>query len=448
MGECAPGKDCCDDCKSEPVKQEAPPLVVWGPISDEVPSRDNPPKLIRAEAVQEALPQILRRGIVDVNHKSEFVVAKVVPVAQVDLGRVPPAQQAMVREVQEAHGGLPTGMVRVTPAIAAVFPRVAHRVGEALPFAASVLYDDNRTSRRARQDILEGRLDSYSLAGASYGARYKEHCDPSGCQVVQEIPSLDGSSLTFTSYEHRASLAGVSRAANPSAGFVVVQQATRVERLKDAGEGSGSVDAPAAAPVTDAAPAPVAQVEDKKDGDASAPVVGLVAVPAAPEVEAAAVAQTTPPATTGAPAAEAVKQEDASAPKVDVEAVLAQVVKRLTEVETEVALLKGRKEEAPAPAAEKEADDSDEEEAPKEDEKDEADKESKPVKQAAPAAPVAALKQTVPEPAAPEAAHTPTPSAPGTPGPDPVLQALYRDMDNGDPSALKRLRSTYGGRKA
>lgn len=450
---CDGDKACgpCEAKKCEPVLQAKPPLIVWGPISDEVPSRDKPPKLIRLTAIREAFPQLLARGVVDINHKSEFTVGKLHALAQVDADLAPEAQRVMVREVVQAYGGLPTGMVKVTPAIAACFPRIAARIGEDLPFAATEILGDNRTSLAAQDDVLEGRLDSYSIAGTLAGTRYANHCDPTGCQVVQEAPSIDLNALTLTSYEGAQSMAAAgnyTRAANPSAAFVVVQQTLpQVESLKQ-GEASVGVvpEASATAPASDAPAVVVAipVVDSTASASTSPPVTVTVVTPVGDP--AAAVPAVSPPVEVIAQATDAAAQppEQPAAPgrkEVD-PAVVEQIVKRLTDLEVEVALLKGRREEAPAPAAPpaKEAEKADEKPADKKEEKE-------PVKQTEPAAPVAALKQTVPQPAAATAASTPTPSSPGKQV-DTELQALVQDMDNGDPSALKRLFRNLGGHKA
>lgn len=441
MPVCEGDKACgpCAEKKCEPVLQAKPPLIVWGPISDEVPSRDTPPKLIRLTAIRESLPQVLARGVVDIHHRSEFSVGKLHALAQVDPDRAPDTQKAMVREVVAAYGGLPTGMVTVTQAIGACFPRIAHRVGEELPFAATEILGDNRTSLSAQEDVFAGRLNSYSIAGTTWGSKYANHCDPDGCRVVQDVPGLAFNSLTLTSYEGAKSIAAAgsfSKAANPSAAFVVVQQTLpQVESLKHSHETLGAVDEPSVnAPASDAqvAPAPAAPAAS------SPPAAVVIAIPVDAAPPAAEVVAPVVQATDAA--AQPPEQPATPGQKAVDPAVVEQIVKRLTDLEVEVALMKGRKEEAPPPAAPP-AKEADKEEAPKDEEKKDV------VKQTAPAAPVSALKQTIPEPAAPAAAGTPTPSSPGKQV-DTDLQAIIQDMDNGDPSALRRLRATYGGRKA
>lgn len=231
--------------------------VIWGPVSAEIPSRDQ--RLIRKDTVEESLPQILRRGRFTAGHDDTVVgeiKEKVVP----DPERVPPAEVmdpllpddasredvvAMIEEQVEKNGGLITGMVTVTPKIARVYPRLESIVGSALPFAGGTIYLDDRVGEQTEYEIFEGELDGYSISGVSFGSKPIQYCDATGCQILQDVSDADWHTVTLApSTESKDSkVAGDAVTMNPAATFLPIQQATDPENDDEEKDGVPALDA-------------------------------------------------------------------------------------------------------------------------------------------------------------------------------------------------------------
>lgn len=191
---------------------------VWGPASVEVESQDG--RIVHIDAVEQAIPQLLRRGVVDLYHRSAFTVGQVQPELRPNAEKAP--NTATKRMIESLGGVLKTGVYEVTQAIVDVFPRLKPVKGTRQFFIASRIFGDNDTSRDAQAKALRGELDSYSIAGVATEIAQSEVCTPDGCRVIEHVLKLDLPAVTLCGQEARP---GVPKARNPLAGFVVVQMA-------------------------------------------------------------------------------------------------------------------------------------------------------------------------------------------------------------------------------
>lgn len=227
------GDKACGPCeaantsKSIAVVQQAGPkqeIAIWGPMSVEIPSRDK--KLIRLAAVERSLPSFLRRGRFSLMH-GDNNVGEASPLLKIDQARLPNDAKirVMVNEVTAKYGGLPTGIIPVSQAIADVFPKLRKFVGKPVAFTGGPIFEDDRIGKTVRQEILEGKLDSFSIAGAAFKSRRIQWCDETSCDMVDEVPDLDLSMVTLCTSNGQRSSFGQAQAQNPGAAFVVIQQA-------------------------------------------------------------------------------------------------------------------------------------------------------------------------------------------------------------------------------
>lgn len=236
------------DDLEEAADGEPQGMVIWGPMSVEVPSRDQ--KLVRLDALEEALPQLLRRGVFSVGHE-DTIVGKIKPVTEADPTDLPTDTLAdllpdevsvddvrrVVTRMQDEHGGLPTGMVTVTEDIARVFPRLQSVVGDAIPFVGGQLFRDNKLQDIVEAEIEEGILDGLSISGLTLESGYLEWCDPTGCQVLHEVEDFDFSAVTLApSKGQESTLAGDKQTMNPGATFLPIQQAQADDDEDDDGD--------------------------------------------------------------------------------------------------------------------------------------------------------------------------------------------------------------------
>lgn len=245
---------CCDDCEQgntcacttgsqsilrlqQAGEDERP--IIWGPISAEIPSRDN--RLIRQDTIEDSLPNMLKRGEITAGHDDTFI-GEMHERVEPDPERVPPAGViepllpdgasredvvALIEEQSEKNGGLVTGMVEVTDTIATVFPRLEPMVGDALPFAAGSVYQDDRVGEQTTREIFEGELDGFSVSGVSFGSRPIRFCDETGCQILQDVSDADWHTVTVapSTETKESAVAGDAVTMNPAATFLPIQQA-------------------------------------------------------------------------------------------------------------------------------------------------------------------------------------------------------------------------------
>lgn len=208
----------------QPVSEQADDeIVLWGPVSVEAVSSDD--KLITMDAIEAALPQLLKRSSISVLHKDQ-IVGDVLQTASIDPGDAPSTTaRRLVEHLNAEHDGLPTGVFPVTEAIAGAFPHLEDRVGEDAFFAAARIYGDNETARQVQRDALGGELDAFSLSGAPVEQDAVRHCDEDGCRRVMRIEEMDLSAITLGSRTDASRSPFAARIRNPGAAFRVVQQA-------------------------------------------------------------------------------------------------------------------------------------------------------------------------------------------------------------------------------
>lgn len=147
-------------------------MIIWGPASVEVVDKEG--DKIRASALEEALPQLLRRQRLSLEH-SDQLVGEILDSFETDESiTVEVGNKTFEREE------FPTGVLELDDM-------------EPSLFVAGKLWDDTRQSRQAQEDIQNGDLDSYSISGESLVATTKYE----GGDVVNDIKELDLSAVTL-----------------------------------------------------------------------------------------------------------------------------------------------------------------------------------------------------------------------------------------------------------
>lgn len=146
-------------------------FVIWGPASVEVVDKEG--DRIHAEALQDALPQLLKRGRLSLEH-SDQLVGEIIesyeleePV-DVEINGKTYEKQKFPTDVMDLDGE--------DPAL----------------YVCGKIYDDTRQSKRVRESIEEGDLTSYSISGEALVSRNKiENGEP-----VNDIVEMDLSAVT------------------------------------------------------------------------------------------------------------------------------------------------------------------------------------------------------------------------------------------------------------
>lgn len=447
--ECETGKAPCRDSETAAphglLVQASPggDLAIWGPMSVELPSQDK--KLVRIAAVERALPGLLKRARFSILH-SDYAAGEIVPLLRIDTTRLPPSGvvQAMVAEVANTYGGLPTGILNVTPRIAAAFPRLAGLVGKPVAFAGGTIYEDDRIGQQVRSDILAGKFDSFSINGASFKSREIEWCDTTGCKQVEEVLDLDLSMVTLCSTTPKATAFGAAQARNPGAAFVVVQQADLTTQTPGTSN-----------PTTGDSTMPMGEYTDfddcvKKNQDKADPAAycGAIKHKIEQAENKATTIQNPPKAPTPivnpGPAAHIKQADDAAPAKEEApptpgeESLIVDLRQRLETLEQNVALLNGDKDSGAAPDAEtkempgKDTDTEEEDEGMESDseDEDEKDKEQTAMSQA--------TTQTDAQPPAATTPQAPTP-APVVFDPSTLPALIQQALKDTLPSALEAM---------
>ena len=147
-------------------------MVIWGPASVEVVDKEG--DKIRADALEEALPQLLRRQRLSLEH-SDQLVGEILESFETD--------ENITVEVDGKtfeRNEFPTDVLELDDM-------------EPSLFVAGKVWDDTRQARQAQKDIENGDLDSYSISGESLVAttKYEEG------DVVNDIKELDLSAVTL-----------------------------------------------------------------------------------------------------------------------------------------------------------------------------------------------------------------------------------------------------------
>ncbi|AGM11970.1 hypothetical protein DNAM5_111 [Haloarcula californiae tailed virus 1] len=147
-------------------------MVVWGPASVEVVDKEG--DRIRAEALEEALPQLLRRQRLSLEH-SDQLVGEILENFETD----EPISVKIDGE-EYTREEFPTDVLELDGM-------------EPSLFVAGKVWDDTRQARQTQRDIENGDIDSYSISGESLVAttKYEEG------DVVNDIKELDLSAVTL-----------------------------------------------------------------------------------------------------------------------------------------------------------------------------------------------------------------------------------------------------------
>ncbi|AGC34488.1 prohead protease [Haloarcula virus HVTV-2] len=147
-------------------------MIIWGPASVEVVDKEG--DKIRASALEDALPQLLRRQRLSLEH-SDQLVGEILENFETD----EPITVEVDGKTFEREE-FPTDVLELDDM-------------EPSLFVAGKIWDDTRQSRQAQKDIENGDLDSYSISGESLVAttKYEEG------DVVNDIKELDLSAVTL-----------------------------------------------------------------------------------------------------------------------------------------------------------------------------------------------------------------------------------------------------------
>jgi len=182
-------------------------MVIWGPASVEVVDKEG--DRIRGEALENALPQLLRRQRLSLEH-SDQLVGEILESFETD--------EEITVEVDGktyTRSEFPTDVLELDDM-------------ETSLFVAGKVWDDTRQSRQVQTDIENGDIDSYSISGESLVAttKYEEG------DVVNDIKELDLSAVTLC-----------EEGMNQKAKFGVVSKADGDARGTDEGDNDESVQA-------------------------------------------------------------------------------------------------------------------------------------------------------------------------------------------------------------
>lgn len=175
-----------DDCKSKIgkecpfcmkiLKQDNSRFIIYGPASVEIIDKER--DKIRAEGLQVALPQLLKRARFSRDHQ-DILIGEILNEFKTDDGHL-------------YKTGVDSG--------------VLHVVGE--------VWDDTRAGRETRQQILSKQLRSFSISGEVLEAQ-KICTDDTGC--YRDIAKLDLHAVTIC-----------ERGMNPEAKFDIVQKSDSI----------------------------------------------------------------------------------------------------------------------------------------------------------------------------------------------------------------------------
>lgn len=147
-------------------------FVIWGKASVEVVDKEG--DIITADALKEALPQLLRRKRLSVEH-SDQLVGDILESFETD--------KAVTVEVdgkEYTRKDFPTDVLQLDDEEPALF-------------VAGEIYDDSRQAQSVREDIEAGKIDSYSISGEAISTSTKVKDG----QVYDEINEMDLSAVTL-----------------------------------------------------------------------------------------------------------------------------------------------------------------------------------------------------------------------------------------------------------
>lgn len=146
-------------------------FIIWGPASVEVVDKEG--DRIHAEALEDALPQLLKRGRLSLEH-SDQLVGEIIESFELE----EPVELEVDGQTFKRKE-FPTDVMDFDGQDTALY-------------VCGKIYDDTRQSRRVRESIEEGELNSYSISGEALVSRSKiENGEP-----VNDIVEMDLSAVT------------------------------------------------------------------------------------------------------------------------------------------------------------------------------------------------------------------------------------------------------------
>lgn len=146
-------------------------FVIWGPASVEIVDKEG--DRIHADALKEALPQLLKRGRLSLEH-SDQLVGEIIESYELEN-----EVELQIDGESYKRKEFPTDVIELDGKKPALY--VAGRI-----------YDDSRQSKRVRESIENGELNSYSISGEALVSRSKiEQGEP-----VNDIVEIDLSAVT------------------------------------------------------------------------------------------------------------------------------------------------------------------------------------------------------------------------------------------------------------
>jgi len=147
-------------------------FLIWGPASVEVVDKEG--DKINAQALEKALPQLLKRARLSYAHTDQIV------------GRILEGFETKAEASVEIDGvkyerkNFPTDVLKVNDQPSALF-------------VAGEVFDDSNQAEEVREKIEEGEIDSYSISGEALVTQKQVDGD----QVYDDILELDLSAVTL-----------------------------------------------------------------------------------------------------------------------------------------------------------------------------------------------------------------------------------------------------------
>jgi uncharacterized membrane protein YgcG len=147
-------------------------FVIWGPASVEVVDKEG--DRIKAKALEEALPQLLKRARLSLEH-SDQLVGRILERFETD-----EPVTVKVGDKTFERSDFPTDVLELDGMEPALY-------------VAGEVYDDTRQAQETRKRIEDGELDSYSISGEALVTRKKI----SDGEAHDDIVDLDLSAVTI-----------------------------------------------------------------------------------------------------------------------------------------------------------------------------------------------------------------------------------------------------------
>lgn len=155
-------------------------FVIYGPASVDIVDKED--DVVSKDALESALPNILKRGNLSLEH-TDIQPGEIVEKYETDEGKT---YKTEVREVTKDD--LDT------------FPKLKDsgaEPGDHALFLTAKLYDDTSFSKEAQEKIKKGELGAFSISGQATDEATEKNCGDFTCKLVNVIKDLDGSAVTL-----------------------------------------------------------------------------------------------------------------------------------------------------------------------------------------------------------------------------------------------------------